>query len=227
MTPLSTPDRTARRGGNTPVATSVLRTRRAPARIVAGALLTVVLAVAFMWIQLRGEHRVAVLAVARPIAAGQPLAMADLRVTTLLAAPGVALVTAAQTGSVLGRPAAVPLLPGTLLSPRHLGPATWPPPGQAVVAVPVKPGRLPAGTGPGARVRVLALGPAADSAAGTDSTAGAGPLGGPGVPATVVEVTPDADTAGTVLVSVQLDDTAAAQVATAGEAALVLLGPAG
>jgi len=224
MTPLSTPDRTARRGGNTAVATSVLRTRRAPARIVAGALLTVVLAVAFMWIQLRGEHRVAVLAVARPIAAGQPLAMADLRVTTLLAAPGVALVTAAQTGSVLGRPAAVPLLPGTLLSPRHLGPATWPPPGQAVVAVPVKPGRLPAGTGPGARVRVLALGPAADSAAGT---AGTGALGGPGVPATVVEVTPDADSAGTVLVSVQLDDTAAAQVAIAGEAALVLLGPAG
>jgi len=36
-----------------------------------------------------------------------------------------------------------------------VGPAAWPAPGEAVVAVPVKPGRLPAGIAPGARVQVF------------------------------------------------------------------------
>jgi hypothetical protein len=182
---------------------------------VTGGLLAVVLALAFMWLQLRADHVLAVLATARPVAAGQVIASADLKIANVAPDPRVRLVTAAQASSIVGRTAAVPLVAGALLSPDQIGPSAWPEPGEAVVALPVKPGRIPAGTAPGARVQVLAI-----------RTDAASPISPGGTPATVVQVAGDLDLSGTVVVSLLIDASEAAAVAAAGgEATLVLTGP--
>jgi len=206
--------------GRRGVAATVTRPRRSPLFIVTGALLVVVLALAFMWLQLRADQTVSVLAVARPVAAGQVIAAADLRTAQVVPDPGVRLVAASRAATVVGRTAAVPLVAGALLSPDQVGPAAWPAPGEAVVALPLKPGRIPAGIAPGARVRVLTV-VAADSPAGdTDEQDGA--------LATVVEVADGVDASGTVVVSLLLKAAEAGRVAASGgEATLVLLGPGG
>ena len=98
---------------------------------------------------------------------------------------------------MVGRTAAVPLVAGALLSPGQIGPAAWPAAGEAVVALPLKPGRIPAGIAAGARVQVLVV--AASTATGTDT--GPPPQGRL---ATVVEVAREVDASGTVVVSLLL-----------------------
>lgn len=207
--------------GRTSVASNVVRPRRNPVHIVAGALLVVVLALAFMWIQLRSDQTVAVLVVAQPVPAGQVITSADLRVATVVPDAGVRLVATSQADTVVGRTAAVPLVAGALLSPDQVGPAAWPAAGEAVVALPLKPGRIPAGIAPGARVRVLTV--TTDGGAATSADRGQA-----GVVATVVEVSREqVDASGTVVVSLLLNGADAGVAAAGGEATLVLLGPAG
>ena len=199
------------------ITSNVVRPRRNPVSIVAGGLLVVVLALAFMWIQLRSDQTVAVLMVARPVPAGQVITSPDLRVTTVVPEASVRLVPSSQADTVVGRTAAVPLVVGALLSPAQVGPAAWPAAGEAVVALPLKPGRIPAGIAPGARVRMLTV-------ATTDSPA----IGGQaGVVGTVVEVSREVDASGTVVVSVLLKVADAGVAAASGDATLILLGPAG
>jgi hypothetical protein len=90
------------------------------------------------------------------------------------------------------------------------------------VAVPVKPGRLPAGIAPGARVQVFTVTTTGAQGGGTTSASPAGPE------ATVVDVARDVDASGTVVVSLLLHAADAGGVATGGgDVTLVLLGPAG
>jgi hypothetical protein len=208
--------------GRTGVISNAVRPRRNPVHIVAGAMLVVVLALAFMWIQLRADQTVGVLVVARPVPAGQVITSADLRVATVVPDAGVQLVAASQADTVVGRTAAVPLVAGALLSPEQVGPAAWPAAGEAVVALPLKPGRIPAGIAPGARVRVLAV-------ATTEGSSGRSAAGDQaGVVATVVEVSREqVDASGTVVVSLLLRSADAGVAAAGGDATLVLLGPAG
>jgi SAF domain len=210
--------------GRPAVAASVIKPRRNPVYVVAGALLVVVMAAAFMWLQLRADRSVAVLAVARPVAAGQVITSADVRVVTVVPDASVRLVGAAQADSVVGRTAAVPLVAGALLSPDQVGPAAWPAAGEAVAALPLKPGRIPAGIAAGARVEVLLVAAASQPTA-TGTETGTPPRG---ARATVVEVARDVDASGTVVVSLLMRAADAGGVAAAGgEATLVLLGPAG
>jgi hypothetical protein len=206
----------------TGIASNAVRPRRNPVHIVAGALLVVVLALAFMWIQLRSDQTVAVLVMARPVPAGHIITSPDLRVATVVPDAGVRLVAASQADTVVGRTAAVPLVAGALLSPDQVGPAAWPAAGEAVVALPLKPGRIPAGIAPGARVRVLTV-------ASTEGSTGTSAAGGQaGVVATVVEVSREqVDASGTVVVSLLLRAADAGVAAAGGDATLVLLGPAG
>ncbi len=170
---------------------SMLRSGRSPVHIIVGALLVVALSLAFMWTQLRSDASVQVLAMARGVPAGQVIAAADLRVATVVPDPSVALVASTQAPTVVGRTASVPLVAGTLLSPGQLGPAAWPPPGQAVVALPVKQGRIPAGITPGARVQVLVVATVTGTDAGATATAPSEPT------ATVVDVSSEMDASGT------------------------------
>ncbi|WP_326550106.1 SAF domain-containing protein [Micromonospora sp. NBC_01813] len=103
----------------------------------------------------RIDTRLPVLATARAINAGQVIAEADLVVVRVAADSAVATVPETDRGAVVGRTAAVPLVAGALLSPAQLGAAAWPPAGQSLVAVGVKPGRLPSGVTAGSHVLVL------------------------------------------------------------------------
>jgi SAF domain len=206
------------------VDTTSLRPRRSPARFVFGVLLAAVTVLVFVTVALRADHQQPVLAVARPVAAGQQLSAGDLVVVRVSVEPGVPVVPAGSLDDVLGRTAAVPLVRGALLAPRQLGPAAWPPAGQAVLAVPVKAGHAPAGLSAGATVMVLV----------TPAVAGGAPTTGSGsavvqAQATVVSVQTASDGSGSVIVSLVLDQDAALRLAGAGagDAQLVQLAPHG
>jgi len=118
------------------------------AAVVAGALL-------FLALYTSVDRRQAVLAVARPVAAGQVISAADLRVVRVSSSPGVQRVPAAQRSGVVGKTAAVGLVPGGLLSPSQLGATSTLQPGMAVVGMALKPGQAPTSLRAGARVQVV------------------------------------------------------------------------
>jgi hypothetical protein len=178
--------------------------RRNRWRLVAGALVVVAAAAGFAWYGTAAADLSPVLVVTRPVAMGTPLAAADLGVVEVRLAPGVRAMPGSQAGAVVGRPAALPLSPGMLLAPEHVGPVAVPAAGEVAVAVAVA--LPPAGLAPGSRVRVLVT-PADGTAAGA-----AGPVDGeaaglvtPAAVATVVEVGP-ADGSGARVVSLLLPD---------------------
>jgi hypothetical protein len=163
---------------------------------------------------------VQVLAVARPVAAGQAIAVADLRVVRLVPDAGVTLVAAAGASQVIGRTAVVPLAAGSLLTESQLGPAAWPPAGQAVVAVAVKSGRLAAGVSPGVRVLVVPV--AKDGDAPPTQPAPSGSAKPATVTATVVQVV-EGDGAGNAAVSLLVARQDAVAVAgSSGEVSIIV-----
>lgn len=117
----------------------------------------VVSAGAFALVYLGADGSTPVLQIAHPVAAGQALTAADVRVVrgVVRAGQDVDVLAGSDLSQVVGRTAAVPLTRGSLLAGSQLGPAAWPPDGQAVVAVPMKPGRLAAGVTAGSRVLVI------------------------------------------------------------------------
>jgi hypothetical protein len=191
--------------------------RRSRWRLVAGALVVVAAAAGFTAYGTAAAGTSPVLVVTRPVAMGAPLTAADVGVAEVRLAPGVRAVPGSQAGAVVGRPAALPLSPGMLLAPEHVGPAAVPAAGQVLVAVAVL--LPPAGLAPGVRVRVLVT-----------PGGGAGPVGGgtaglvtPAAEAAVVQVGP-ADGSGARVVSLLLsagDGDRVAVAAAAGRVSLV------
>lgn len=191
------------------------RRRRLP-HLLFGVLLVVCCVGGAVWWTTGTQDRVAVLVVARPIGVGQVLTAADLRSVDVAVAPGLATVPAGQVSAVLGRPMATSLGPGALLTPDSVGAAVVPGAGRAVAAVAVKPGQFPPELAAGTRVTVVVI---ADTAAGTaTSSAGGAPWH-----ATVIRVAP-AGTDQTTVVSLELESTAATELAQvpAGQLALVM-----
>jgi hypothetical protein len=205
--------------GRRRAAANVGQPRRKPLHIVTGALLVLLLALTFMWLQLRADQAASALVVARPVPAGQVIMAADLRTASIVPDTSVRLIAESEADSVVGQTAAVPLVVGALLSPDQIGPPAWPAAGDAVVALPIKPGRLPSGVTAGARVRVMTI--------ATDVAAAPTAPGQPNdVVATVTDMASNVDSSGTVVVSLLLRSPDAGVAATS-EAALVLLSPAG
>jgi hypothetical protein len=60
-----------------------------------------------------------------------------------------------RSGDVVGKTAAVALVPGALLAPSQIGAASTLQPGQAVVGIALKPGQAPASLRAGTRVEVV------------------------------------------------------------------------
>jgi flagella basal body P-ring formation protein FlgA len=112
-----------------PSAVSPLRPQRRVWLLLLSLIFVVVCAGAFALVYLRADTRAQALAVAQPVAAGQQITVADLRVVRVSAADGIRLVPAATTSEVIGRTAVVPLAEGSLLSPDQFGPSAWPPTG--------------------------------------------------------------------------------------------------
>ena len=96
-----------------------------------------------------------VLVVAEPLAAGQTITSDVLRTIPVAADAGVGTIDASLASKVIGRTAAVPLTPGTLLNVSDIGKATFPPAGQAELAVALRTGAYPLDLAAGDRVQVV------------------------------------------------------------------------
>lgn len=182
-----------------------LARQRRPGRIAAGVALAALAVLGFVYLLRVAGHRQVVVRMVRDVPVGRQISRADVGLTSVAVDAGVVTVPAGHLGEVVGQRAAVDLRNGTLVSPAQVTTRLTPSPGEALVTVAMKSGQLPPdGLAPGSRVRIV-------SAPGQDVGASAGrPVGD--VPATV-DAVGDADTEGTVPVSLLVADGAASGVA--------------
>jgi hypothetical protein len=197
--------------------------RRQVPWIVGGVLLVVGCALAFGVTSLRVARGEEVLAIARPVAVGQVVQASDLRVVRVSPASGLDPLLSSNEGGILGRPAAVTLVPGTLLTAADLG---APPPvaGSDVVALALKAGAYPPSLGPGERVEVVPVVGGAGTTSGS-ATPVSGQLNSVRAIVVSVDQAPQGSSADAV-VSLQVAPSDAAEVASlaaAGQAALVVV----
>lgn len=210
-----------RRETPSPMARTTGPPTRNRSRIALGVFLVVVLSLAFAVAYTNVGERRAVLAVGKPVTAGSVITSADLVEARVSSDAALRPIAAQQREDVVGRIAAVNLVPGTLVTTAQLatGPAVEE--GRAVVGVALKPGQLPAGLQVGEPVMVV-LTPS-PSATGSSVDGLSQVLDG----ALVAAVTESADTAGVSVVSVNVPVEHAATMATAAAAdrvSLVLVG---
>jgi hypothetical protein len=227
-----TTERQATNGRQATKGIASTRTRGAPSGrrrqlplLVVGLLLVLGCALAFTDASLHLGSREEVLVVARPLAAGQVVTGGDLRSARLSTGSGLPTVPAADEGSVVGRPAAVPLAAGSLLTTSEVGSVAPVGSGSDVVAVGLKAGAYPPDLAPGDRVEVVPI--ISTSTGGTDASGG-GPASVSPISATVLGVdVAAACTDGPTVFSLQVARGDAAEVAelnAAGQASLLQLG---
>jgi SAF domain len=202
------------------------RRRNAPLALV-GILLVVACAAlsAVGWLQ--AGNRQPVLALARPVTAGQVLTSADLQVVRVSASGPVSLVPASQEAAVVGRTAAATLPAGSLLTSAEIGTAPLTK-GQALLGVAVKPGQYPPDLTAGQTVDVLAT-PSGSSSGTSGSGSAASSAALPTGQAIVLSVTPD-DSQGDTVIELEVSQDALPQVAaaaTSGQIALATVGSGG
>jgi len=194
--------------------------RRNWALAVTGGLVVVVCAIGVAAGWAHAGDRQPVLALTRPVAAGQVLTAADLTVVRAGVSGPVSLVPASQEPAMVGHPVAVPLPAGALLAPGDVGlPALAA--GQQELGVALKPGQYPPDLSAGQTVDVLST--PAPSAAGSSSATSSSP--GAALPmgqAVVLAVDPSA-TAGETVVELRLSQNAVPQVAAVAAAGQVSL----
>ena len=200
--------------------------RRSWARVGAGLAVAVACgSIAALLYGAAGARR-PVLAVARAVQAGETISASDLTTVRVPSNPGLSPVPAQDASAVVGRQAAVPLVPGTLLTPADLSSGPILGPGLASVGFDLKAGHSPGGLVPGAVVMVVVV------------PAGGGPGGGTQGPSVLVDsakvlslVPPSASSGnGDTEMTLAVPTALAAQVASAGaqgEVALVGLGSGG
>jgi hypothetical protein len=145
------------------------RRSRNAAGALLGALLILACASGVAIFTVHSGHRREVLVVARGVAAGSAIQPGDLAETRVGFDPGVHLVAAAERAKVLGRIAAVNLVPGMLVSLDLMTNGSIIVPGHAVVGLALKPGQLPSGVHPLDHVMLIQT-----SSASTGSTTSGG-----------------------------------------------------
>jgi hypothetical protein len=125
---------------------------------------------------LRAGHQVPVLAVARSVPQGDVVRAGDLTVVRVSATGPLAPVAAVDAGHVVGRRAAVGLVPGALLTMAELTNGSEIPAGDAIVGVAVRAGQLPAeGVQAGETVDVVLTGQPGTPAVSAPSQATSAP----------------------------------------------------
>jgi len=206
------------REGQTPRLSAPARRRSLP-WLMLGVLLVAGCALAFAVTSLRLSGRQPVLALARSVPAGHVLTSGDLQVVNVAADSNLALIPASSESSVLGQPAALPLVAGSLLTTAEVGTDRMPPAGWAVVGVALKAGQYPPEVAPGDRVMIVTT---AGTGGGTAPTGTAPPTA-----ATVVRVhVAPVDSSAATVVSLQVpeaDSAAVAAAASNGAVSLVLV----
>jgi hypothetical protein len=191
--------------------------------VVVGVLLVLGCALAFTDASLHLGSREEVLVVAQPVAAGQVLTATDVRAARVSTGSGLDVVLASDEATIVGRRAAVALIPGSLLTTAEVG---SPPPvgsGFDVVAVGLKPGAYPPELAAGDRVQVVPVTSTSAGGTGTASVTSGSPIG-----ATVLSVdaaSSDSDTPTVFSLQVTTGDAdEVASLAAAGQASLVQVG---
>jgi hypothetical protein len=197
-------------------------------RVVVGACVAVFCGVMFVALYDSAGGRHPVLAIGRPVPAFAPISASDLTTVRIANDPALAPVPVQDEGSVIGRRAAVALVPGTLLTAADVGSGPLLGAGQASVGLALNAGQVPAGLVAGDSVLVIETPPTGQGAPATFPTST-----GPSVlvnKATVLSVSAPTATSGNsdtqVTLAVPADLTAQVAVAaSANEVALAGLGP--
>lgn len=213
---VTTPSRLRAAPADPPAPISTGVSRRSYPLVGAGLLAALVGALLFATIAGGSDHRRSVLVVARPVAAGDPVSAADVTAVKIRPAKGMGFMEASARDDVVGRPAAVALVPGSLLVPAQLGSPAGLPYGQAAVGLVLDPGRYPPGLRAGDHVALVSASTGPVPADGGSLRLGMG---------VVEDLAPAAGTAG-VSTRVRVDSAASDRVAAEGAArrvALVLL----
>lgn len=198
--------------------------RRSIPHLLLGALLVLACAGGFAVVMLNSGKREPVLALARPVSVGQVLTAQDLRQVNVAVDPGVSVVDASQAASVVGKTMSTSLPAGALLTPDAVSGTGVPAAGQAIAALSLKAGQFPSEISPGSHVSVVFVSGQTGSALASPPS----PDGATVWPAVVTSVTSPPNEQTTV-VSVQLSEAAARQIAAvpAGQLSLVMLSTGG
>jgi hypothetical protein len=197
------------------------RRRRRTPFVALGGLLVIVCVLAYAYGAVRLGDRIQVLAVARPVPAGQAFTAADLTQVSAARDPNAPLIPAAQAEQVIGRTAVVPLLPGTLLTPALVGDAAFPPPGKVTASVAVKPGQYPQGLAAGTRVAAyVSPDPSSNARPGAAPNGSTPPTR---LQAVVLGVDLGGDGQGATVVTLLLDASDGARLAAAPAGGVVLM----
>jgi hypothetical protein len=197
---------------------------RRPALLVGAVLLIVVSAAIITSLFLQVGNRTEVLAVARTVPIGRPIAVEDLKRVRIATDPDLQTIPVSAADQVIGKPAATTLLPGTLLTPEQLGASQLPAAGQAIVGLDLKGAQMPVPADqlqPGAKVRIIAT-PAPAGTPGPRLDAQGGVL----VDQAQVFSVQAVETSDTIHVAVVVTDREAGRVlraAASGQAGLVVL----
>jgi len=133
---------------------------RRPMLAVGSVLLVAVSLVVFVSLYSSASDRSPVLEIARPVAALARISPGDLVSVRVNVPESLPVVPASDAREAIGERAAVPLVPGSLLTPSELVRTAALPPGQAIVGVSASPADVPAGgLSTGERVEVVLTGP--------------------------------------------------------------------
>jgi hypothetical protein len=157
---------------------------RRPVMALASTVLIFASIAIFAGLYANAGHRIPIVAVVRPVHQGQQISSSDLGVVNASISGSVQTIPYSAVGSVVGKQAAVALVPGSILTPGDISTASRIPAGDAIVGIALKPGQLPsAGVVPGEQVMVVQTGqpgsPApslssSGSGSGSGSSAGSG-----------------------------------------------------
>lgn len=222
-TPSSATDPWVADGKKSSLRLRALGRRRSIPHLLLGMLLVLVCAAAFLVMSLNSGSRRPVLALARPVSVGQVLTAQDLRQVNVAVDPGVSVVDVSQAAGVVGKTMSTGLPAGALLTLDAVSGTGIPAEGQAIAALSLTAGQFPPEVSPGTHVSVVFV----PRQAGTTASSPPEPDSTTLWPAVVTSVSSQANQQTTV-VSVQLSETAAHQVAAvpAGQLSIVML-PAG
>jgi hypothetical protein len=148
--------------------------RRNSTLIAVGVLLMVGCGLIAAVLQMRATSKTSVLAIAHQIPAGQVVKSSDLSTVEISGGAGLSAIAARDQAAVVGKTAAVSLMPGTLVTRNQLAVSTSVTKGKVVIGLALKAGQVPTShLKAGDDVLVMATGPAAQLSSGDSSGAGA------------------------------------------------------
>ena len=126
----------------------------------------------------RAPRPLGFIAVAQLVPAGMTVTASDLAAVTMLPSAGLDAMPLRDASRVVGRRAALPLEPGSLLVPSDLTSVGGPPPGNALVGTSLSVNQMPMGLTAGQRVLVVLSGTAASISGLTPASGASGASSG-------------------------------------------------